>query len=375
MLASDQPVPFFDWAAVYAEQADRYGRIIHETAAAGGFILHHAVAEFERELAKYLGVRNAIALSDCTSAMQLGLAASGLRPGDEIILPSHAFIAAAQAIHHAGGRPVPVDMDEGGRYIDPATIRAAITPDTKGLMMVHVSGTICDMDEVRAIAAEYGLPIYEDAAQALGASFKRTAAGRFGQWAAFSFYPSKTLGCFGDAGALVTDDDDLADRVRAMRNHGAGPDKVIREDCAVWGTNSRMDNIQAAVLVDKFRWYDRALARRRDIAAKYHEGLSTIAELQLPAPPATDPRRFDIFQNYDITCDQRDALREHLATQGIGAILHWGGIGLHRFRNLGLGGDLPNTDRFLDRALLLPMNHMLRDDQVMRTIAAVRSFF
>ena len=266
-------------------------------------------------------------------------------------------------------------MDGAGRYVDPAAIRKAITPSTKGLMMVHVSGSVCNMDEVRSIASEHDLPICEDAAQALGASFAGTPAGRFGHWAAFSFYPSKTLGCFGDAGALVTDDDALADRVRAMRNHGAGPDKVIREDCAVWGTNSRMDNIQAAVLVDKFRWYDRALARRRDIAAKYHEGLSDIAALQLPAPPAADPRRFDIFQNYDVCCDQRDALREHLSAQGIGAILHWGGIGLHRFRNLGLGGDLPNTDRFLDRALLLPMNHMLRDDQVMRIIAAVRSFF
>jgi dTDP-4-amino-4,6-dideoxygalactose transaminase len=136
-----------------------------------------------------------------------------------------------------------------------------------------------------------------------------------------------------------------------------------------------MDNIQAAVLLDKIAWYDQAIARRREIAAKYHEGLCDIAALQLPPAPGTDPRRFDTFQNYDVYCEQRDALREHLAAQGIGTILHWGGIGLHRFRKLGLGGSLPNTDRFLGRALLLPMNHMLRDDQVARTIAAVRSFF
>jgi dTDP-4-amino-4,6-dideoxygalactose transaminase len=375
MLASDQPVPFFDWAALYAENADRYGRILTETAARGAFILQDAVVEFERQLAAFVGVRHAVALSDCTNAMLLGLRASGLRPGDEIILPGHAFIAAAQAIHFAGGRPVPVDMREDGRHVDPAAMRAAITPRTQGLMMVHVSGTICDMDEIGSIAAEHGLPIYEDAAQALGASFGGTAAGRFGRWAAFSFYPSKTLGCFGDAGALVTDDDALAERVRAMRNHGAGPDKVIREDCEVWGSNARMDNLHAAILADKIARYDEAIARRREIAAKYHEGLSDVAGLQLPTPPGADPRRFDIFQNYDVCCDARDALREHLAAQGIGTILHWGGLGLHRFRKLGLGGSLPNTDRFLDRALLLPMNHLLRDDQVMRTIAAVRSFF
>src|SRR5690348_16290366 len=165
MLAPDQPVPFFDWASLYAEQAERYGRIIQETAAAGGFILHHAVAEFERALASYLGVTHAIALSDCTSAMQLGFLASGLQHGDEIILPSHAFIAAAQAIHHAGGRPIPVDMDGAGRYVDPAAIRKVITPSTKGLMMVHVSGSVCNMDEVRSIASEHDLPICEDAAQ------------------------------------------------------------------------------------------------------------------------------------------------------------------------------------------------------------------
>jgi dTDP-4-amino-4,6-dideoxygalactose transaminase len=375
MLATDQPVPFFDWGSLYAENADRYAAIMHETAVAGGFILHRSVAEFERALADDVGVRHAIALSDCTSAMELGLRADGLAPSGEVILPGHAFIAAAQAIHHAGGRPVPVDMDEGGRHVDPAAIRAAITTRTAALMMVYVSGTVCDMNAVRAIAAEHGLPIVEDAAQALGASFGATPAGRFGRWAAFSFYPSKTLGCFGDAGALVTDDDALAERVRAMRNHGAGPDKVIREDCEVWGTNSRMDNIQAAVLAEKIGWYDRAIARRREIAAKYHEGLCDIAALDLPPPPGSDLRRFDVFQNYDVACDERDALREHLAAQGIGSILHWGGLGLHRFHNLGLAGDLPNTDRFLDRALLLPMNHMLRDDQVARTIAAVRSFF
>jgi dTDP-4-amino-4,6-dideoxygalactose transaminase len=375
MLATDQPVPFFDWGSLYADQADRYAAILQETAAAGQFILHHAVTEFEQALADYLGVRHAIALSDCTNAMLLGLRASGLRAGGEVVLPGHAFIAAAQAIHHAGGRPVPVDMDEGGRHVDPAAIRVAITPRTRALMMVHVSGTVCDMDAVEAIAARHGLPIVEDAAQALGASFGETMAGRFGQWAAFSFYPSKTLGCFGDAGALVTDDDVIAELVRAMRNHGAGPDKVIREDCAVWGTNSRMDNLQAAVLVDKIAWYNRAIARRREIAAKYHEGLSDIEGLELPPAPGADPRRFDIFQNYDVCCDERDALRAHLAAQGIGSILHWGGLGVHRFGKLGLGGSLPNTDRFLDRALLLPMNHLLRDDQVARAIAAVRSFF
>ena len=156
MLATNQPVPFFDWKALYAERAERYAQILHETAAAGAFILHDAVAGFEAALAAYLGVKHAIALSDCTNAMQLGLRASGIGPGDEVILPGHAFIAAAQAIHFVGATPVPVD---GDRVIDPDSVRAAITPRTRALMMVHVSGRVCDMDAISSIAEQHGLAI------------------------------------------------------------------------------------------------------------------------------------------------------------------------------------------------------------------------
>lgn len=375
MLSTDHPVPFFEWKALFAERADRYSRIIEETASCGGFILQQAVEAFETRLAAYLGVRHAVGVSDCTNAMLLGLRALDLAPGDEVIMPGHGFIAAAQAIHFAGGTVVAVDLAEGGWVVDPAAVRAAITPRTRALMMVHVSGRICDMAAIRAIAAEHGLVIVEDAAQALGARLDGTPAGCFGAWGAFSFYPSKTLGCFGDAGAVVTDDDALAAALRAMRNHGAGPDKAISPDCAVWGTNARMDNLHAAILDYKLGWYDEAIARRRELARRYHEAFAGCVALELPPPPDGDPRRFDIFQNYEICCDERDRLRAHLAAHGIGTILHWGGTGIHQFHNLGLSGTLPRTDRFLARSLLLPMNHILRDDQVMRVIDGVRSFF
>jgi len=306
--------------------------------------------------------------------MLLGLRASGLEPGDEVILPGHAFIAAAQAIHFSGAIPVPVDLEPDIWLVDPAAIEAAITTRTRAIMAVHVSGCMADMVAISAIADANGLALFEDAAQALGATLDGRPAGTYGDWGAFSFYPSKTLGCFGDAGAIVTGNDDLAETLRAMRNHGAGPDKAIPRDCAVWGTNSRLDNIQAAILNDKLAWYDEAVARRRDIAARYHEAFSSFDWLDLPPPPGADPRRFDIFQNYEVCCDTRDELRDHLAACGIGTILHWGGIGIHEFTSLGLNGNLPRTDRFLRRALLLPMNHMLRDDQVLQVIEAVRSY-
>jgi dTDP-4-amino-4,6-dideoxygalactose transaminase len=368
-------VPFFDWSALYMERADDYRSIIDRTASSGGFILQSAVAEFEEALGRYIGVRHVVGVSDCTNAMLLGLRASGIEPGDEIILPGHAFIAAAQAIHFAGGVPVPVDLSDDDWLIAPEAIRAAITERTRAIMAVHVNGRLCPMDAICALAEEHGLAVFEDAAQALGATLHGRPAGTFGAWAAFSFYPSKTLGCFGDAGALVTDDDELAHTVRAMRNHGANGSKAMSVDCAVWGTNARLDNIQAAILAYKLGWYADAVARRREIAARYHSGLEDIRQISLPPPPRGNSGHYDIFQNYELCCDERDALREHLDSRGIGTIVQWGGIGLHQFRNLGFDQQLPRTDRFFERSLLLPMNHLLTDAQVDRVVACVREYF
>ncbi|MGE5720868.1 MAG: DegT/DnrJ/EryC1/StrS family aminotransferase, partial [Sphingomonadales bacterium] len=287
----------------------------------------------------------------------------------------HSFIAAAQAIHLAGGIAVPVELSDEDWLVDADAVRAAITPRTRAIMAVHVNGRVCAMDRIMEAAAEHGLAVVEDAAQALGARIDGKAAGSFGVWGAFSFYPSKTLGCFGDGGALVTDDDAIADEVRAMRNHGANVDKVISRDCAIWGTNARLDNIHAAILVFKLSYYDEAIARRRTIAGRYHDAFAAIEGLELPPPPDGDARRFDIFQNYEMCCDERDALREHLAEQGIGTLVQWGGTGIHQFRNLGFVQHLPGVDRFFARSLLIPMNHLLSDAQVDRVITSVREFF
>lgn len=369
------PIPFFDWKALYSERADAYRQIMHETASDGGFILQSAVAEFEVALASYLGVKHVIGVSDCTNAMLLGLRASGLDDDAEVILPAHAFIAAAQSIHFAGGVPIPVELADGDWLVDPDAIRRAITSRTRAIMAVHVNGRVSAMDEIQAIADEHGLQVYEDTAQALGARLGGRCAGTFGRWGAYSFYPSKTLGSFGDAGALVTNDDGIAETVRAMRNHGAGPNKSIPADCAVWGTNARLDNIHAAILAYKLGWYDDTVARRREVARRYHEALSDIEALDLPPAPDADERHFDIYQNYELCCDRRDELRAHLAARGIGTIVQWGGTGIHHFRNLGFDQHLPITNRFFARSLLLPMNHLLDDEQVSRVIHGVREFF
>lgn len=370
------PVPFFDWQGLYAEHADEFGRIMHETASRGGFILQKDVAEFEAALAESLGIKHVVALSDCTNAMLLGLRALDLREGSEVIMPSHAFIAAAQAIHFANLVPVPVDLREGDWLIDPDAVRAAITDKASAIMPVHVNGRTCEMDALREIADANGLQIVEDAAQAVGARYKGQAAGSFGKWGAFSFYPSKTLGCFGDAGALATNDDEVFERVLAMRNHGADRQKRIPLDCDIWGTNSRMDNIHAAILSYKLSYYEEAVERRREIARQYDAAFHAIPGLRLPPAPDADAQRYDIFQNYEIRAPgRRDALREQLSAREIGTIVQWGGAAIHHFSGLGFTQELPRTDAFFEDSLLLPMNHILTDEQVDHVIEAVQAFF
>ncbi len=372
---SSKRTPFFDWAGLYAERADEFRRITHETSQRGGFILQRDVEEFEKNIAKLIGVKHVVGLSDCTNAMLLGLRASGFGKDDEVIIPSHSFIAAAQAIHFAGAVPIPIELSELDWLMDVDAIEAAITPKTRAIMPVHVNGRICQMDVIDKIARRHNLHIIEDAAQALGASINGRSAGSFGLWGVFSFYPSKTLGCFGDAGALVTNDDTICDKVRRMRNHGADSTKSIPKDCNIWGTNSRLDNIHAAILNYKLTYYESTILRRREIAARYNAAFNHIKSLKLPPAPDADTRHFDIFQNYEICSNDRDNLRSFLADQEIGTIIQWGGVALHQFQELGFTQNLPKTDLFFKNSLLLPMNHILTDDQVDHVIDSVCTFY
>jgi dTDP-4-amino-4,6-dideoxygalactose transaminase len=374
---SDVKVPFFDWAGFYNERGDDFNRIIAETASRGGFILQKDVDDFEANLAAFIGVKHVIGCSDGTNAILLGLRASGVKQGDEIIVPSHSFIAAIQSIHYAGATAVPVELMTHDWLVDPSAIEAAITPRTTAIMPVHVNGRICQMDVIMDIANRHGLDVYEDSAQAAGAKLNGVGAGCWGQWGTYSFYPSKTLGCFGDAGALVTNDDGIAETVRAMRNHGSNVAKSIPIDVTVWGTNSRLDNIHAAILNYKLTYYAEAIDRRREIAARYDAAFRSISAMHLPPAP-TDGAFFDIYQNYEICVEnlgQRDALRAWLSERFVGSIVQWGGFGIHQLKGLGFTQDCPKTDHFFETSLLLPMNHILTDTQIDHVIDSVTAFF
>jgi dTDP-4-amino-4,6-dideoxygalactose transaminase len=238
-------------------------------------------------------------------------------------------------------------------------------------MPVQLNGRTADMEALQAIADRHGLAIIEDSCQALGSKFKNHYAGTFGLAGTFSFYPSKTLGCFGDGGALVTNDDETAELVILLRDHG----RSATGDAVLFGHNARLDNLQAAILDFKLKRYGEEIRRRREIAAMYDEMLRDIDDLMLPPAPDSEPDHFDIFQNYEIESGRRDALREHLDQNGIKTILQWGGKTIHQFARLGLNDDLPYTERMSSRFMLLPMNTTLSNDDVGYIGTAIRRFY
>lgn len=367
---SSPAIPFFNYRGAFAAREDEFIEIVRDVLRRGAFIQQRDLADFEAALAKFLGVRYAFGVANATDGLIICLKAAGLRQGDEVIFPSHTMVATAAAVAHAGGIPVPADCG-ADHLVDPASVRAAISKRTRFLMPVQLNGRTCDMDALGSIAREHDLTIVEDAAQALGARFNGKPAGTFGIASAFSFYPAKILGCFGDGGAVVTDDPRIARQIGLLRDHGRNADGEVE----MWGFNSRLDNLQAAILHAQFENYDEIISRRRAVARLYGELLRDLPQLTLPPAPESDPRYFDVFQNYEIEADRRDDLRLYLAENGVGTIVQWGGKPVHQFPALGLNAYLPRTDRLFERCLMLPLNMMITDDEVARVSQVIHDFY
>ncbi len=364
-------VPFFNYQKAFGANEDDYVRIFRDVMQRGAFIMQADLERFERNLATYLGVRHAIGLGNCTDALIAALRAAGIGPGDEVIFPSHTMVASPASVFFLGATPVPVDCGPD-HLIDPASVARAITERTKAIMPVQLNGRTAEMDAIGTIARTHNLLIVEDSAQGLGSMFRGRFAGTFGVAGTYSFYPAKILGCLGDGGALVTNDDEIARKVRLYRDHGRNP---ATGNVETWGLNSRLDNLQAAILDFQFQNYQATIDRRRAIASLYQELLGRVEELVLPPAPGSDPAHFDTFQNYEIEAEHRDALREFLKQHGVGTIVQWGGKAVHQFTGLGFKVRLPNTERLFERCLMLPMNLTISDDDVHHVAGAIRAFY
>lgn len=367
---TSRKVPYFNYSDVFCSQQQEFLEIVSNVCQRGAYIMQRDLKELEQQLAEYVGAKYVIGMANATDALHFAVRAAGIGPGDEVIFCSHTMVATPAAAHFAGATSVPVECGPD-HLIDPASVEAAITPRTKAIMPTQLNGRTCDMDALQSIADKHDLLIIEDSAQALGSKFKGRCAGTFGIAGCISFYPAKTLGCLGDGGCLITNDDDLYEYVMLMRDHGRNHDGEV----VMWGLNSRLDNLQAAILNHKLKTYGQDIARRREIAAMYHEALEGIESLVLPPAPDSDPDHFDIYQNYEVEADHRDDLSGYLSQKNIGTLLPWGGKAVHQYKKLDFPQQLPFTEQLFEKMVMLPINTSLSDDDVRYVAQSIVEFY
>jgi dTDP-4-amino-4,6-dideoxygalactose transaminase len=363
-------VPFLDLKSSYSELKEELDAAYHQVVESGWFVLGNELAAFEKEFADYCGVAHCIGVGNGLEALHLILLALKIGPGDEVVVPANTYIATWLAVSYTGATPVPVEPDEQTHNLDPSRIEDAITPRTKAILPVHLYGQPAHMDPIVELGRKYGLPIVEDAAQAHGARYMGRRAGSLGHAAGFSFYPSKNLGALGDGGAVVTNDEALAGRVRVLRNYGSRA-KYYNE---TKGFNSRLDELQAAALRVKLRHLDDWNERRKKVAQFYLRTLEGVADLVLPrVPDWADP----VWHLFVVRHKERDRLQQHLRSSGIDTLIHYPCPPhlQNAYSELGYTqGAFPRTERMADEVLSLPIFPALTEPQAKYVAADVKAF-
>jgi dTDP-4-amino-4,6-dideoxygalactose transaminase len=363
-------VPFVDSRKHYAVHKQDIDGAILDCLSSGDLIYRRHLKEFEEHLAAYVGTKYAVGLNSGYHALAFALTGVGVGAGDEVITVAHTFVATVSAIVHAGAKPVLIDVAPDYN-MDLDQLEAAITPRTRAILPVHLNGRVCNMERLMAIADRRGLPVIEDAAQALGARYDTRRGGSFGIAGCFSFYPFKTLGGFGDGGAITTNDEKLATYARRIRFNGE--DRETGE-YHHHGYTALLDNVQAAVLDVKLtKHFDRWIAHRHTMAERYGKGLQGVADLRLPH--FSDPKNWDNYQNYVVRTKRREELRAFLKEQSIETLVHWARP-MWEHRGLGLvDPGLPETAAISAEVISLPMSAELTPEHVDTVVAAIRSFF
>lgn len=364
-------IPFVDLVTQHGEIQGEIDAAIQPVLSQCNFILGSQVEEFEQAFARFVGTEHAIGVSSGLDALRLALMALDVGSGDEVILPANTYIATALAVSAVGARPTLVDCDPKTYNIDASLIEPAITPRTKAIIPVHLTGQSADMDPILEVADRHGLSVVEDAAQAHGTLYKGRPCGSIGAMGCFSFYPGKNLGAYGDGGAVTTHDAGLAERLRRLRNYG----QQAKYQHVEKGLNARLDTLQAAILGVKLRHLPRWNEARATHAEDYREMLTGVGDLisQRRAPYSTH-----VYHLFIVETEQRAALQEHLSAAGIGTGIHYP-IPIHlqrAYEDLGYSkGDFPEAERLAGRMLSLPMFPELRSDQVQRVAEEIRVFY
>jgi dTDP-4-amino-4,6-dideoxygalactose transaminase len=363
-------VPFVDLTAQYRAHRQEFDAALAGVVQKNAFIGGEPVKEFERRFAQQYGIRHCIACGNGTDAIYIVLRMLGIGPGDEVITTAASWISTSETISQAGAEPVFVDVDEY-YLIDVGRLESAMTPRTRAVIPVHLYGQAAAMSQVRELCSARGVRFIEDCAQAHFAEWRGQRVGTFGDAATFSFYPGKNLGAWGDAGAIVTNDDELARRCRMYANHGA----LVKHEHEIEGINSRMDGLQAALLTAKLGHIDTWTAERRRVAALYDNALVGIGDLALPKVRTGASH---VYHLYVVATSHRDALRSHLTARGVETAVHYPKALplLPAYARLGLTAkDIPNAARNQGRILSLPIYPEMTDEQVAYVVDAIREFF
>ncbi|MHB8910390.1 MAG: DegT/DnrJ/EryC1/StrS family aminotransferase [Syntrophales bacterium] len=362
-------VPFLDLNALYLEVKEEMDAAYHRVMESGWYILGEEVEAFEKEFARYCNVKDCIGVGNGLEALHLIIRAMDIGPGDQVIVPANTYIATWLAVSYAGATPIPVEPDEKTYNIDPARIESAITEKTRAILPVHLYGQPADMDPILEIAGRYNLKVIEDAAQAHGSRYKGKKVGGLGDAAGFSFYPGKNLGACGDGGAVTTNDNALAERVRVLRNYGSN----IKYYNQVKGFNSRLDELQAAFLRVKLRKLDEWNERRKKIAHYYFAALTDRPDLILPYVPSwADP----IWHLFVVRIGSRDLLQEHLEEHGIQTLIHYPvpphkQLAYKEWRDL----NFPITEQIHEEILSLPISPVMTNEEVKQIAYIITIFY
>jgi dTDP-4-amino-4,6-dideoxygalactose transaminase len=362
-------VPFIDLSRQHKPIKNELMQAFERVFDSNGFILGKEVKQFEEQIASYVGTKYAIGVSNCTNALLLSLKALGIGPGDEVITTPFTFIATAEVIGILGAKPVFCDIDPKTYNIDPDKITGVISDKTKAILPVHLYGQAVDMDEIMDIAQAHNLKVVEDMAQAIGATYKGKKVGIFGDTACISFFPTKNLNALGDAGMILTNNEDIDKKIRALRVHGAS--KKYYHDFL--GYNDRLDAVQAALLQVKLKYLDEWNEKRRQIAIKYDNSLKDLVEI-----PYIKSKNVTIYHQYTIRTPKRDELKQYLTDNEIGTAIHYP-LPLHfqeALKYLGYKkGDFPESEKAASEVLSLPIHHILNEEEIGYVISTIKSFF
>jgi dTDP-4-amino-4,6-dideoxygalactose transaminase len=364
-------IPFLNFEPMHAKLRSEMMEAFEKVYDGYWYIMGNHLKTFEKEYAQFNQVNHAIGISNGLDALYLSLKSLGIGEGDEVIMPSNTFIATVLAVSYTGAKPVFVEPDRRTYLIDPERIPQAITAKTKAIMPVHLYGQACEMDKIMAIANQYDLKVIEDNAQAHGATFKGKFTGSFGHINGTSFYPGKNLGALGDAGAVTTNDESLAEKIQMLRNYGSR-EKYKHEDI---GHNMRLDELQAAFLSVKLKYLNEFTKQRQKIASWYDQSLKGLDEIILPY---THPDASHVYHLYVIRTTRRDELKNYLADKGIGTLIHYP-IPPHlqeAYKDLGFRkGDFPIAEELADTSLSLPLWPGLIEAEVLKGAKTINAFF